>query len=170
MTSTYSYVETFTRTSAKHVASKVAANLRYMQVLYGSPSDEWIEKYNEELVELLIGGYVDTVTYGFQRDGKWIAAVRYVADLKGNLTADDRAGKLPYDANITGLSATSYLTYSQNWWDQTPEQRAKIKMMLPFERVGAPEPGIESGYWEQDRTYSANGSGVRRSILKRYGV
>jgi hypothetical protein len=93
-----------------------------------------------------------------------------VADFNGNLTADDRAGKLPFDANVTGLSATSYLTYSQKWRDLAPEQRTQVKAKLPFPRVEAAEPGVENGYWEQDRTYSANGSGLRRSILKRYGA
>jgi hypothetical protein len=169
MTVSRSYSESFTRTSARHVASKVAADLRFMKALYGSPSDEWIQKYLDELVELLAGRYVKTVTYGFKRDDNWIAAVRYVADLAGNLTADDRAGGLPYDANVSGLTATSYLDYSQAWFDLTSAQRAAVEATLPFKRVGAAEPGVAGGYWEQDHTYSANGGGVRRSTLRRYG-
>jgi hypothetical protein len=170
MTYTYSTTESFTLTSAKHVASKVAADLRYMQALYGSPSNEWIQKYHDELVELLVGGYVDTVTYGFKRDEKWVAAIRYVADLNGNLTADERAGKLTYNVDAAGLSATSYLTYSKKWLlDLTEAQRNAIKSKLPFQRVTANEPGTDGGYWADDRTYSHDGGGVRRSMLRRYG-
>jgi len=149
------------------VASKVAADLRYMKALYGSPSPEWIQKYLDELVELLAGRYVKSVTYGFKRNGNWIAAVKYVADFAGNLTADDRAGRLPYDANVSGLTATSYLDYTQAWFNLTPAQRAAIEQKLPFQRVGAAEPGVAGGYWEHDHSYSANGGGVRRSTLRR---
>lgn len=168
MTFTHTYTDAFTHTSAKHVASKVAADLRYMQALYGSPPDDWIQKYNDELVELLAGGYVDTVMYGFKRDEKWIAAIRYIADLSGNLTTDDRAGKVPHGADVTGLSATSYLIRSKKWWDLTDAQRAAIEAKLPFKRAGAAEPGVAGGHWEEDRAYSANGGGMRRSILRRH--
>lgn len=169
MTLTRTHSQSFTRTDARNVASKVAANLRYMKALYGSPSDGWIQEYHDELVELLAGGFVDSVTYGFKREENWVAAVRYLVDLGGNLTADDHATKLPYDADVRGLTATSYLIRSQAWWDLSDAQRAVIEAKLPFKRVGAAEPGTAGGYWQEDDTYSSSGGGVRRSTLRRYG-
>src|SRR6266540_1337181 len=39
MTTTYTYSETFTRSNARYVASKVAADLRLLQRVYGRPTD-----------------------------------------------------------------------------------------------------------------------------------
>lgn len=169
MTYTTTGTSTFSLTSAKHVASKVAADLRYMRALYGSPSAEWIEMYNDELVRFLDAGYLGTVTYGFKRNEKWIAAIKYTADLYGNLTQDDRTGKLPVGADVSGLFATSYMTYSNKWDRLSEAERARFMATLPFQRVGAAEPGVEGGYWQEDRTYSADGGGVRRSTLRRHG-
>jgi hypothetical protein len=169
MTFTTTTTNTFSLTSAKHVASKVVANLRYMQALYGSPSNEWIDKYHEELILFLNAGYLGTVTYGFKRNEKWVAAAKYTADLSGNLTQDDSAGTLPAGADVADLTATSYMTYSRKWDQLTSAERERFKATLPFQRAGAPEPGVEGGYWEADRTYSSDGGGVRRSTLRRYG-
>lgn len=167
MTFTRTATETFTRTSAKHVASKVAADLRYMQALYGTPTDGWIEKYNAELVELLVGGYLDWVIYGMKRNEKWVVAIKYVADASGNLTTDQTAGKLPFDADVANLTATSYLSHTNTWNSLSVTQQAAIEAVAGFSRTSAPEPGIEGGHWESDRTYSHNGGGVRRSSLRR---
>ena len=47
MTSSYSTSDTFTRTHAVYLASKVAADLKQMQLFYGKPSDGNIEAYIE---------------------------------------------------------------------------------------------------------------------------
>ncbi len=53
---TYSYFtsDTFTKTHAVYLASKVAADLKQMQLFYGKPSDESIEAYINEIVLLLV--------------------------------------------------------------------------------------------------------------------
>ena len=87
MSDSYSYTEsrTFTVTHARHMAAKVATDLKRMQRFYGKPSDENIADYESEATEMLRAGYLDTVTYGFKRDGKWIEpTLRYTArDLAG---------------------------------------------------------------------------------------
>lgn len=50
MTFTTTTTQTFSLTSAKYVASKVAADLRYMRALYGKPYESEIETWIEELV------------------------------------------------------------------------------------------------------------------------
>ena len=63
---TLSETETFTVTHARHMAAKVATDLKRMQRLYGSPSDTDIASYEAEVIEFLKAGYLGTVTYGFQ--------------------------------------------------------------------------------------------------------
>ena len=51
-----------------------------MQRFYGDPSDAKIANYEAEIIELLKAGYLGVVTYGFQRNGKWIPpTLRYTA-------------------------------------------------------------------------------------------
>ena len=82
---TISETETFTVTHARHMAAKVATDLKRMQRLYGSPSDASIAQYEAEVIEFLKDGYLGTVSYGFRRNGKWIEpTLRYTArDLCG---------------------------------------------------------------------------------------
>ena len=58
---TFSEVESFTVTHARHMAAKVATDLKRMQRLYGSPSDASIANYEAEVIELLKAGYLGTV-------------------------------------------------------------------------------------------------------------
>ena len=159
--------ETFSRTSAREVASKVAADLHRIQLGYGAPSDATIADYEAELVELLAGGYVDRVTYGFQRSGKWIPpTLEYEARLDGTLITDDRAGKIPRGCDVSGAHFTSYLRYSYKWTALSQSQKDAVKKSLPFQRTHAVEPGVGAGTWGTDMTYSHNGGGVRRSALR----
>jgi hypothetical protein len=166
MTTSYTISETFTRSNARYVASKVAADLRLLQRFYGRPTDTEIDAYSGELVELLLGGYVKQVTYGFKRSGAWVVALRYEARLDGTLTADDRAGKVTPGINITRASWSTYLGYSYAWTLLDPAERARIKARLPVQRTGANEPSSTNGAWIQDRSYSAAGSGVQRASFR----
>src|SRR6266540_2274825 len=166
MTTTYTISETFTRSNARYVASKVAADLRLLQRFYGRPTDAEIDAYTGELVELLVGGYVQRVTYGFKRGSTWVVALRYEARLDGTLDADDRAGRITPGINITGASWSSYLVYSYTWGLLDAAERARIKARLPVQRTGADEPSSSNGSWVQDRSYSAGGSGVRRASFR----
>lgn len=169
MTTSYtrSKSSTFSRTSARRVASKVATDLRLMQIYYGKPSDFSIERYEIEVVELLLGGYLGTVKYGFQRNDLWVPPVlTYAARLDGTLTADDRPGRVPRGENIIGASFSSYLTYSAAWSALSPEEQDRIKKSLPFYRHGALEPTVGAGLWSLDKIYSRDGGGLSRSSLR----
>ncbi|MGH9162785.1 MAG: hypothetical protein ACRD2X_22700 [Vicinamibacteraceae bacterium] len=64
--------------------------------------------YEAELVELLKHDVVDTVTYGFKRDGKWTeAAVRY-RSIGGSLSADDDPGKISPGLNVAVKPVAPY--------------------------------------------------------------
>jgi Bacterial HORMA domain family 1 len=166
MTTSYTTSETFTRSNARYVASKVAADLRLLQRFYWRPTDTEIDDYTGELVELLLGGYVQRVTYGFKRSGAWVVALRYEAHLDGTLITDDRAGRVTPGIDIVGTGFYSYLVYSYAWELLDPAGRARIKARLPVQRTGADEPSSANGAWVQDRSYSAAGSGIQRASFR----
>ena len=86
----YSYTvtdtTTFTRTHARHIAAKIATDLKRMQRFYGEPSNSQIADYESEAVEFLKEGLLDTVTYGFRLNGNWIEPTLFY-------TARDLAGQ-----------------------------------------------------------------------------
>lgn len=158
----------FTETHAKHIASKVATDLKRMQRFYGEPSDARISTFESELIEFLKKGYLGTVTYGYKRNGEWIEpTLRYTAkELSGMSSTDDDPGRVPTNANIEGASFYSYLTYSTAWDSATETEKDAFERGLPFKRNGAPEPGV-NGYMSADKSYSAGGKALDRSTLKK---
>ena len=166
---TFSQTTTFTATHAKYLASKIAADLKRIQRLYGSPSDSIINGYEAELIEFLKKGYLSEVTYGFQLDDKWIEpTLRYTArDLAGMSSNDDDPGRIKPGANIAGAYFTSYLIKSSSYFDQSASEQASFQNSLPFQRTGAPAPGI-NGYLSADKSYSSGGKALDRSTVKSY--
>jgi hypothetical protein len=166
---TVSETESFTVTHARHMAAKVATDLKRMQRLYGSPSDADIASYEAEIIEFLKLAYLGTVTYGFRRDGNWIEpTLRYTArDLAGSAANDDDPGRVRPGASIAGATFYSYLTYGGGWSNTAAPEREAFKKRLPFQRGGAPEPGV-SGYLSEDRTYSAGGRALNRASVRSY--
>ena len=132
-----------------------------MQQAYGSPSDQEIENYLGELVTLLSDGYLDTVMYGFKKDGAWLpATLRYTALSLGPTGDGDRSGTVKRGVETAGAYFTSYLTYSQKWRNLSEETRARYKTGLPIQRVSGEEPKAPGG-WIEDKTYISGGGGVR---------
>ncbi|MCC6661409.1 MAG: hypothetical protein IT437_11040 [Phycisphaerales bacterium] len=165
MTQTYTMTSTFTTSDARRVGGKVVADLRQMQQAYGSPSDQDIENYLGELVSLLSDGYLDTVMYGFKKDGAWLpATLRYTALSLGTTGDGDRSGTVKRGVETSGAYFTSYLTYSQKWWNLSEDARARYKAGLPIQRVSGEEPKAPGG-WIEDKSYISGGGGVRRAVL-----
>lgn len=171
MSSSYTITEsaTFTVTHARHMAAKVATDLKRMQRFYGPPSDADIADYEAEVTELLKEGYLGTVTYGFRRDGNWIEpTLRYTArHLAGGSGNDDDPGRIRASANVAGASFYSYLTYSPAWYQLPESDKEAFRKRLPFGRGGAPEPGI-SGYLADDRSYSSGGRAIDRASVRSF--
>ena len=55
---TISESTSFTITHARHMAAKVATDLKRMQRLYGLPGDAAIAQYESEVIALLKAGYL----------------------------------------------------------------------------------------------------------------
>ena len=161
---------TFTLTHAKHMAAKVATDLKRIQRLYGRPSDAQIADYETEVTELLKTGYLGSVTYGYRRAGLWVEpTLRFTArDLAGASTSDDDPGRIRPGANISNALFDSYLIYSVAWGYLSDSERNHFQQTrLPFQRIGAPEPG-NNGYWYGDRTYSSGGRALDRASVRSY--
>lgn len=160
---------TFTVTHARHIAAKVATDLKRLQRFYGKPSDSAIADYETEIIALLKAGYLDTVSYGFKRDGQWIEPMlRYTAqDLAGAAANDDDPGRVRPGADIAGASFYSFLTYSAAWDKLSDAERAAFENTLPFYRTGGSEPEV-NGYLQADRTYFAGGRALNRASVRSY--
>ena len=171
MSSSFTITEarTFTVTHARHMAAKVATDLKRLQRLYGRPGDTSIAEYETEVIALLKAGYLGTVTYGYRRNGCWIEpTLRYTArDLAGMSANDDDPGRIRPGANVDGASFYSYLTYSAAWDRLSEAEQDSFKKSLPFYRGGAPEPAID-GYLSNDRTYSSGGRALDRASVRSY--
>jgi len=166
---TFSESATFTITHAKHMAAKVATDLKRIQRFYTKPSDFDISQYEEEVIVLLNNGYLGTVTYGFWRNDAWIEpTLKYTArDLLSGSCEDNDPGRIRPGADITGASFYSYLTYSINWDKLSYAEKETFKKLLPFKRGGAPEPSVK-GYFTNDKVYSAGGRALDRAVVRSY--
>jgi hypothetical protein len=169
MTQSYttSYTQAFTRTIARYIASKVAADLHRIQSYYQQPSLQSIESYLEELTELLAGGHVHSVEYGFQRDNRRIVSLYYEVRADGTLT-DSHAGGVYARADVSGATWFSFLTYSSDWWSLSEHERNRIMEALPFRRSVGASPQDGYGYWIDDRTYATDGIGTLRRTFRPY--
>ncbi|WP_025663189.1 HORMA-1 domain-containing protein [Aquimarina megaterium] len=161
--------KTFTVTDAKKLAAKVATDLKRIQRFYHQPSDSRISDFEAEIVELLKDGYLDTVIYGFQKNGDWIEpTIKYTAkDLANTSDVDDDPGRIRLGADIDGAFFYSYLTYTSAWFNLSTEDKNEYKNNLPFKRTEAVEPGV-NGYLSQDKTYTSGSKSLNRFIVKKY--
>lgn len=171
MSYSYTMSETtaFTVTHARYIAAKVATDLKRMQRFYDKPSDIDINDYEDEVIELLKAGYLETVAYGFRRNSNWIEpTLKYTArELASASANDDDPGRIRPGANIQGATFYSYLTYSLTWYNLSEMEKDDFKRSLPFQRGGAPEPSV-SGYFSTDLVYSAGGRALDRASLRSY--
>ena len=166
MSYTTTATATFNRSHARYVATKVAADLRRMQHLYGWPTDKVIEDLIEEITEMLALDYLETIEIGFERYGKRVLSLKYQSRRDGTLSDDDNAGGLPRGVDVSGCDRINYMTYTERFNSLSAAQQLAVKQTLPYVRTGAPEPQDGAGYWTQDRTYSAAGGGTVRRVFK----
>lgn len=153
----------FTITDARHIASKVGADLRNLNAVYGKPPLDSIDDYVEEVALLLRDGYLKSVDFGFKLGDVWKLRLRYTATIGGSLR-DDNPGRLPYDAPVTGVPFYSYLSYHQAFHALTDDEKAAYKATLPVQRAGASEPGLGGGTYGTTTSYARNGAGVGREV------
>ena len=165
---TLTATQTFTRTHAKYLASKVVSDLYQCSRLYGRPSSESIADYESELVERLVHGYLDRYEFGFKKTGKRVVSWRYEVNSHGDLIGggtDDRAGGVYARAVVEGASYYNTTTSSTKWWDLTDAERLAFEDTLPFARVNGSLPSDGNGYWVADRIYRNGGTAVSRTTF-----
>lgn len=169
MSYSITHTQSFTVTNAKYLAAKVAADLKRMQQFYGSPSDSDIIDYEIEVEKLLKKGYLESITYGFVRNGDHIEpTLKYTAqDLAGMHSIDDDPGKIRPGADINGATFLSYFMPANAWFGLSNLDRENFKKQIPVTRSSASEPGI-NGYLVSDRTYSSGGRSLNRSSVKNF--
>ncbi len=158
---------TFTVTHARHMAAKVATDLKRIQRFYFEPDDARIARLETELVALLKAGFLDYAWYGFQRNGQWIEpTLRYThRELSGFSSADDDPGRVIPGANVQGASFHSFIATNQTYTNLSATAKALFDATLPISRTPADLAGL-SGYMESDRNYSAGGQALSRSTLR----
>jgi hypothetical protein len=163
MTQSYTVTRTFTRTDARYVAGKVAADLRQLSQAYGEPTEQHIADLMAELTEYLVDGYLDRITYGFCKGDQWVVALKYTGAEIGALTADDRSGRVPRGADVTSASWCSLLVRNGKWSALSEDQQFRYERALPIQRTDGTEPSSGARGWIEDKTYSSSGGGVRRA-------
>jgi hypothetical protein len=165
-TMTRTATESFTLTHAKHLASKVTADMKRCQQLYGRLTDCEINNYGTELALLLRDGYASEYEFGFQRDDQRVVSWRYVVDSFGLSAVDDRPGRIVSGVDVASTKFFNFLTFSSAWANLSQEERDRIKSDLPIQRITGDPPKDGLGYWESDRSYSASGVSLGRKTFR----
>lgn len=157
---------TFTIIHARYLSSKVAADMHLCASYYGQPSEQRIREYAEELAQYLNEGYVSEYEFGYKKDGKRVVSWRYRVDANGNLTTDDRPGKVVPYVDITGASFFNFLTPSSRFFNLPASEQARFEGGLPVQRPSGTPPSDGSGYWASDRNYFSGGQGLNRQTFQ----
>lgn len=163
---TYTYTTTFTLTHAKHLASKVTADLYLCSRQYGRPSAGSVQAYQGELTALLAGRYVEAYEFGFKRNEKRMLSWRYTVGPAGDLQGDSRSGGLVRGINVADAEYFNFLTYNDRWSGLSTAEQKAIEDTLPIKRSWGWAPGDGNGYWTTERTYTAGGMLMERRVFR----
>ncbi len=166
MTFSHTRTATFTIVHARHLASKVAADMHLCAQYYGSPSEGAIREYAEELAQYLNAGYVWEYEFGFSKDGKRVVCWRYRVDSNGVLTADDRSGGVVPYVDISGAFFFNFLTRNSRFFELSSSQQARFEAELPLQRTEGNPPADGRGSWLSDRNYFSGGYGLSRQTFR----
>jgi len=169
--STFSYAQsaTFTLAHARQLASKIAADLNACSRLHGEPALSLVEKYNEELVELLRNGYLSQYEFGFQRNYERVLSWSYQVDASGSISTDDRAGKMSAYVDLSGTTFFNFAWYSAKYHALTSDQQSAFKDSHPINRTSGDPPSDGAGWWSgTEKNYSAGGTGVSRRSFRSF--
>jgi Bacterial HORMA domain family 1 len=166
MTISFTKSSTFSIIHARYLASKAAADMHLCAQYYGKPSEQRIREYAEELAQYLNAGYLSEYEFGFKKDGKRVVSWRYKVDSNGNLTTDDRPGKVVPYVDITGAVFFNFLTQNSRFDRLSSEEQARFEASLPFRRTDGQPPSDGAGYWTSDRNYFSGGCGLNRQTFQ----
>jgi hypothetical protein len=166
MTYSVTTSESFSIIHARRLSSKVAADMHLCAQYYGKPSEQNIREYAEELAQYLNAGYLAEFEFGYKKDGKRILTWRYKVDALGQLTTDDRPGKIAAYVDIQGAIFYSYLTHNSAFSQLSSEAQARFQAGLPLQRTSGAPPSDGTGYWVTDRNYYSGGCGLNRQTFQ----
>jgi hypothetical protein len=166
----YSYTttttESFTLTHAKRLAAKVAADMHQCQWFYGHLTDRQIENYEQELVILLRGEYVESYEFGFEtRDGQRVVSWFYTVGPAGDLQGGRSGGLFP-TADISEAVPFNFLSHNSAWTALPQEERDRIEASLPVQRTEGKPPQDGKGYWDSSRSYASGGVAMTRKEFR----
>jgi hypothetical protein len=165
MSFSYTRSTSFTIVHARHLSSKVAADMHLCALYYGKPTEERIRDYAEELAQMLNGGYVDEYEFGYKRNGKRVICWRYVVQ-GGQFLIDGRPGKVVSFADVSGASFYNFLSHSSAWFSLSERERDSFESAMPVNRSIGTLPSDGDGYWTTDHGYSAGDVGLGRRTFR----
>lgn len=168
MTTSNSASETFTKTHATYLASKVTSDLYQCAKHHGSPEPSQVDRYRDELIEMLTGGYLEQYEFGFKKDGIRVICWRYSINFSGDLLGgnDDRSGGIHANAKIDGASYYNFMTTNRAWSALTESQKHAVRERYGIFRETGTLPKDGVGHWETDKNYSNGGLSVSREVYK----
>ena len=152
---------TQTATQAKRLASRIGAELMQMQALYGEPSDRQINEFVLEAEYYLAAKVLQSVQYGFKRNGKVVFDLFYTE--AGATALNDKPGRVPPDADVSGASWFSYLIKNSAWEKLSALERQALLDKVPVKRSDAPEPVLDARLRNAgSKQFSEDTMGLRR--------
>jgi hypothetical protein len=161
---TFSESQTFTLTSAKYLASRIAADLYLLHSYYNQPQVEWINSYISEAQVMMKEKVLGTVEYGFKKNGVVVLALKYALQWDGSLT-NDKPGNVPYGKDLSGSEWYSWLEYGSKWSTMSEAERVRVRSELPFVRGTGASPVYGQGAgWANGHSYSRDGGSLSRSV------
>jgi len=166
MTGTFTRSSSFTITHARYLASKIAADMHLCAAYYGLPSETSIRNYAEELAQYLNEGYLESYEFGYKKNGIRVVSWRYTVDAYGNITTDDRPGKIPPYVDISGATFFNFLSQNSTFFSLSSYQQSSFKAGLPVQRTDGYPPTDGAGYWTSDRNYYSGGCGIGRMTFQ----
>lgn len=166
MAGTFTRSNSFTITQARYLASKVAADMHLCAAYYGNPSEAEIRGYAEELAQYLNEGYLKSYEFGYKKNGVRVVSWRYTVDANGNITTDDRPGKIPAYVDVSGSTFFNHLEQNSVFFALQEYQRSNFKASLPVQRSSGYAPSNGAGYWTTDRNYYSGGCGIGRQTFQ----
>jgi len=166
-TTTITVSESFTLTHAKELSSRVAADMRLCALYYDRPSEADIERYAEELTQLLRYGYAAKYEFGFKCEETRVVAWRYTANSSGNLEGG-APGRVYARGEVAAADFFNYLWRSEKWWKLPADERARFELGVPIQRTPSEPPTDGKGHWAADRSYAAGGVSLARETFRLY--
>ena len=163
---TQSASQTFTLSHAKYLAGKVLADMDRCRQIYGKPLYSKLADYQEELIQLLRNGYIETYEFGFEDSGETrVVSWKYWVQFGDLVGGNDRPGSIYRRADIAQASFFNFVTWTTKWWELSDAEREAVESSLPFRRGVGNERKDGHGYWKDDKGYSSTGCLVTRKTF-----